>query len=106
MRINWEDVVVENEVPISGEEITREVYRQTGVKITRQNISNVLRKALGKIFNKLIEDNKDMRSTDIAIMMFEMLTSFNNVSSVEDAKSFLKLLPVNVRNEIERENFR
>jgi tRNA U54 and U55 pseudouridine synthase Pus10 len=106
MRINWEDVVVENEVPMSGEEITREVYRQTGVKITRQNISNVLRKALGKIFNKLIEDNKDMRSTDIAIMMFEMLTSFNNVSSVEDAKSFLKLLPVNVRNEIERENFR
>jgi hypothetical protein len=47
-----------------------------------------------------------MRSTDIAIMMFEMLTSFNNVSSGEDAKSFLKLLPVNVRNEIERENFR
>lgn len=99
--INWDKVTVNNDNPMSGEQIAKEIHRQTGVKITRQGVSNAIKIAMRKIFNNLKEMEKDISNFNTALRMFEILCP--NQPSCEDAETFFKLFPDDICEAIKEE---
>lgn len=85
----------ENQFEHLFEEMTgAEIARELGV--TRQNVSNTLKRAMKKIYKALLKDNKDWTPLDAAVSMSLYLER-----GEEDMKSFFKLFPPDVRKEIE-----
>lgn len=77
------------------EEMTgAEIGRELG--ITRQAVSNTLKRALGKIYNELLKQHKDWTPLDAAVSIALYLDR-----GEEDMKKFFKLFPPKIRKEIE-----
>ncbi len=96
--INWDEIKVINNIPMSGEQITEEIYKQTGVKITRQGISTAIKISLRKIYINLKREDKTLKPFDIMLKMFEMF--YPNSPSTEDADTFFNLFPEDIREEV------
>lgn len=96
--IDWNKIIVHNNLPMSGEEITKEIYNQTGVKITRQGVSSALKSAMKKVYLHMKKTENNLDSFQIAVKMFEMF--FPNSPSPDDAYMFFKLFPKSIRVEI------
>lgn len=69
-----------------------EIARELG--ISRQAVSNTLKRGLEKTFKTLKKENKDMDAFEVAIGMAEGL-------QVEDHNKFFRLFPPAIRKEIE-----
>jgi hypothetical protein len=80
------------EKPMSGEEIAKELG------VTRQAISNSLKRAMKKAFDVMKKENKDMDAFEIAVMM---ATGWNAANSQAEYNAFFKLFPPAIRKEIE-----
>ena len=99
--INWNNVKVTNDVPMNGEDITKSVFEQTGVMITRQGVSCAIKIALRKIYNNLRKSEKNSTPFQVALLMFQMFYSTH--PAAEDAHTFFSLLPEEIREEIKLE---
>jgi len=96
--IDWTKVKVTNDLPMSGEDITKNIYKQTGVMITRQGVSCAIKLALRKIYVSLKKSEKGPTPFQIALLMFQML--YSTQPSSEDAHTFFSLLPDDIRREV------
>jgi len=96
--IDWSKVKVTNDLPMSGEEITKNIYKQTGVMITRQGVSCAIKLALRKIYVGLKKSEKGSNPFQIALLMFTML--YSTEPSSEEAHTFFSLLPDDIRREV------
>jgi hypothetical protein len=96
--IDWNKVEINNNLPMSGEEITQEIYRQTGVKITRQGVSSALKSAMKKVYLNMKKAERDLEPFQVALKLFEMF--FPNSPSSGDAYMFFNLFPESIRREI------
>ncbi len=77
----------------------------TELGITRQSVSNVLKRAMKKFFIATQKLEPDESAFQISCSMLRMLEVDNSSSAV---KKFYMLFPVDIRNEIEKdalENF-
>lgn len=96
--IDWDKVVVTNTVPMSGEQITKTIFEQTGVKITRQGVSTAIKLALRKAYINMKRMEKSTSPFDCALRLFEILHP--NCPSIEDAGTFFSLFPEDIQREI------
>jgi len=105
-RICWADIKV-NSTPLNGEKIVKEIEKQTGIKTTRQNISNALKNAMGSFYKYLFKSNDEMTSFQVASLMLEMLYA-NNIGEYLDFRggvdSFFRLFPKKIRDEIKEDS--
>lgn len=99
--IDWSLVKVTNNLPMSCEDITKNIYKQTGIKITRQGVSCATKLALRKIYNSLRKSEREHSPFQIALLMFQILYSLQ--PSSEDAATFFSILPEDIRREIKQE---
>jgi predicted transcriptional regulator len=76
---------------MTGAEIAKEL------KITRQAVSQTLKRGLGKIFTELKKQNKDADAFEVAVGMAHGL----DISDEKEYEKFFRLFPPAVRNEIE-----
>jgi predicted DNA-binding protein YlxM (UPF0122 family) len=73
-----------------------EIARELGV--TRQAVSNTLKRAMSKFYKEVKKMDKDMDPFEVSCSMLHMLGVGNNV---EDIRKFYNLFPPDIRNEIE-----
>ena len=99
-RIKWDSIRVSNTIPLDGEEITKEIFKQTDVNVTRQNISNALKNAMGNFYHNLMETDKELSAFDAAVTMLEMLY-LPNGDFRGGIDSFFRLFPSDIRKIIE-----
>ena len=92
--VEWKNIEVGDQ-PMSGEDITRYIFKKTGVKITRQNISQSLKSAMEKFFNALTKSSSDRQPFQVALLMMEMLCG--SQTGQKDSESFFRLFPPNIR---------
>jgi len=101
-RIQWNDILVANNDPIDGEEIVKTIYDQTGIGVTRQNISNALKNAMGNFFYKLIDIHQELTPFLAAVEMLKMLyIPHSNFRG--GVNSFFRLFPTIIRKLIEND---
>jgi len=79
-------------IPKTGAEIAKELG------ITRQAVSNTLKRAMGKAFEVMKKENKDMDAFEVAAMM---AMGWDAANTVAEMKKFFTLFPPAVRKEIE-----
>jgi predicted transcriptional regulator len=79
--------------PMSGEEIAKELG------ITRQAVSQTLKRAMGKAFEEMKKMNKDMDAFEVAAMM---AMGWDAANTVAEMKKFFTLFPPKIRSEIEQ----
>lgn len=96
--IDWTKVKVTNNLPMSGEDITKNIYKQTGVKITRQGVSSAIKMAMKKVYKNVRHNDKTLTPFQAALYMFQIL--YAHAPSDKDAETFFNLLPSNIRKEI------
>jgi hypothetical protein len=96
--IDWTKVKVTNTLPMSGEDITKNIYEQTGVKITRQGVSSAIKTAMKKVYKNIRRSNKTLTPFQAALQMFQILYAYS--PSNKDAETFFNLLPNSIRKEI------
>lgn len=101
-RIKWDSIKVSNDIPMDGNEITSEIFKQTNINITRQNVSNALKNAMGSFFHKLMEKDKELSAFDAAVTMLEMLY-LPKGDFRGGIDSFFRLFPSDIRNIIEND---
>lgn len=77
---------------MSGADIAKELG------ITRQAVSNTLKRAMGKVFQEMKKQNKDMTPFEIAV---SMAVGWEAANTTAEMKKFFKLFPPKVRKEIE-----
>jgi|GEM_PF-4694160 predicted transcriptional regulator len=77
---------------MSGQEIAKELG------ITRQAVSNTLKRAMGKAFAFLKKENRDMDAFEIAAMM---AIGWDAANTTAEMKKFFTLFPPEIRKEIE-----
>lgn len=98
-RICWENIKVDN-IPLNGKQIVLEIERQTGIKTTRQNISNALKSGMECFYKALSKDNPELTPFNVSSLMFEMLY-INNIGEHSDFRggidSFFRLYPKELR---------
>jgi hypothetical protein len=101
--IDWSKIVVDNTIPLNGEEISEQIYDQTGIKTTRQNVSNALKSGLKKFYLQLKKINPKLTPFQRAALMIEMLypnyTSSENLSR-GGVNAFFNLLPPDIKKRI------
>lgn len=90
---------LEKPYPMNGEEIA------VVLDYSRQNVSQLLKRSMGKCFLFLSRTQKDMTPFEIAILMSKM---FNIGLDPEDTnesevRKFFKLFPVNIRRKIKKD---
>lgn len=78
--------------PMTGTEIAKELG------ITRQAVSNTLKRAMQKAFDEMKKLNKDMDAFEVAAMM---AMGWDAANTVAEMKKFFTLFPPKVRKEIE-----
>lgn len=83
--------------PMNGEEIAE------ALNYSRQNISQLLKRALGKFYFKISQQQKDMSPFEIAVLMSNMLKVSGDDISESELKKFFKLFPVNIRSKIKKD---
>lgn len=90
----------QQETPMSGEEIAQALYDQgvTKKKITRQAVSNTLKRAMDKVFNEMKKANPDMDDFEIAAAL---ATGWGAANTVAEMQKFFKLFPPKIRKQIE-----
>lgn len=81
-----------DERALDGSEIAKEL------KVTRQAISNVLKRAMEKFYIKTKQLDTSWDPFEVSCAMLRMLGVANNT---EDIKKFYNLFPPQIRNEIE-----
>jgi len=101
--VDWTKIVISNNKPLNGEEISEEIYHQTGLKTTRQNISNALKSGLKKFYLQLKKTNPSLSPFQRAALMVEML--YPNYMSDGNLfrggiNSFFNLLPPDIKKRI------
>ena len=90
----------EQNTPMSGEEIAQALYDQgiTKKKITRQAVSNTLKRAMDKVFKEMKKSNPDLDAFEIAAAL---ATGWGAANTVAEMKKFFTLFPPKLRKEIE-----
>ena len=83
--------------PMNGEEIA------DALNYSRQNISQLLKRALGKFYFKISQQQKDMSPFEIAVLMSRMLNVSSDETGESEIKKFFKLFPVNIRSKIKKD---
>lgn len=88
------------ETPMSGEEIAQALFDQgiTKKKITRQAVSNTLKRAMDKVFTAMKKANPDMDDFEIAA---SLAAGWGAANTVAEMQKFFKLFPPKIRKEIE-----
>jgi hypothetical protein len=86
--------------PMSGEEIAQALYDQgiTKKRITRQAVSNTLKRAMDKVFAQMKKANPDLDAFEIAAAL---ATGWGTANTVAEMSQFFKLFPPKIRKEIE-----
>jgi len=79
--------------PMSGEEIARHLG------VTRQNVSNTLKRAMRKFYHKVSELDKSWSPFQIATVMVQMF----GVTAPNDIKKMFNLFPPDIRGKIEED---
>ena len=105
-RIFWSDIQIEDGNPLNGEEIVNEIRKQTGVKTTRQNISNALKSSMISFYNKTSQLDREWTPFQIASVMLEMLyqpNSHDSNNSRGGVESFYRLFPKELKNIIKKD---
>lgn len=109
-RIDWEKITVEdvNGIlrPMNGEEIVEDIYLQTGIKTSRQNISNALKSAMRSFYLNLSEMEPELTPFQVASLMLQMLYIPNARNDKEfrgGVESFFRLFPKDIKDRIERD---
>ena len=80
------------EKPKSGAEIAKELG------VTRQAVSNSLKRAMKKAFDVMKKENKDSDAFEIAVMM---ATGWGAANTQAEYNAFFKLFPPAIRKQIE-----
>lgn len=109
-RIPWENITVEDADgilrPMNGEEIVEDIYRQTGVRTSRQNISNALKSAMKSFFLNFQKMEPELSPFQIASTMMHMLYVPNAKNDKEfrgGVDSFFRLFPKDLKEKIEED---
>ena len=102
MKIPWESIKVKDGVQMSGAEIANDIYEQTGIKTTRQNISNALKRAMKKFFLRLSREESELRPFEVATKMFDMICR-NDKKIRKNVDMFFRLFPKEIRRTIEND---
>jgi hypothetical protein len=101
--VDWSKIVVSNNKPLNGEEISEEIYNQTGVRTTRQNVSNALKSGLKKFYLQIKNVNPKLTPFQRAALMVEMLypnyTTGSNIFR-GGINSFFNLLPPDIKKRV------
>jgi hypothetical protein len=97
--IDWSKIKVTNNSHMSGEDITKHIYEQTGVKITRQGVSSALKMALRKVYNNLKMREENSTPIEVATLMFQIF--YGEHPEQKDAHTFFSLLPEDICAELE-----
>ena len=88
------------ETPMSGEEIAQALFDQgiTKKKITRQAVSNTLKRAMDKVFSEMKKANPDLDAFEVAAAL---ATGWGAANTVAEMSKFFKLFPPKIRKDIE-----
>lgn len=81
-----------NDPPMTGAEIAKELG------ITRQAVSNTLKRSMGKIFAEMKKLHKDADAFEVAAMI---ALGWDAANTVAEMKKFFTLFPPKIRKEIE-----
>lgn len=81
-------------IPKNGSEIAKELG------VTRQSVSNILKKAMKKVYLKAKEMEPLLSPFEISCTLLNIL---NVGHTQEEVKSFYNLFPLDIRNEIEKD---
>ncbi len=84
--------------PMTGAEIAREL------KITRQAVSNNLKRAMTKVYDSVMKQEKSWGPFETATAMSQMFGV--DQDSSEELKKFFKLFPPKIRKQIEQDAFK
>jgi hypothetical protein len=68
---------------------------------TRQHVSSILKKGMGKVYTFLKNDDPEASPFDIAVNMLVMFGV--NHSNKKEIKKFFRLFPKKIKNEIEKD---
>jgi predicted transcriptional regulator len=79
---------------MNGADIAREIG------ITRQAVSNILKKAMGKVYIEVGKLDKTMKPFEISCMMLRIL---DVPSDSDEIKKFYNLFPPKIKKEIEKD---
>jgi hypothetical protein len=99
-RVPWHKIVVKSNSPMDGEQISKEIKYQTGIKTTRQNISNALKSGMESFYNEVCKLDKTQTPFQVATTMMEMLyiTGTGNYNDFRGGhESFFRLFPSKLR---------
>ena len=90
---------LEEAYPMNGEEIAG------ALDYSRQNVSQLLKRALGKCYSRLTVTQKDMTPFEIAALMSRMFNVGVNPEEENEAevRKFFKLFPANIRRKIKQD---
>lgn len=87
---------------MSGAEIAKAIEAETGKKITRQAISNTLKRAMKKTFLAMEKDmrkhNEEFDAFDVAVAL---ATGWEAANTTQEMQKFFKLFPPDIRKRIE-----
>ena len=100
--VDWESITVPDQ-QMGGEDIARYVYKVSGVKITRQNVSQSLKTAMKKFYSRVSKRDRTLTPFKVAITMMEMLSHASGHITDNDATAFFKLFPPYIRDIIEKD---
>lgn len=84
---------VEYKKAMSGSEIARELG------ITRQAVSQTLKRTMGKVYTNLLKENITENPTETVFFMRDWL----GVEDEEDIEMFFSLFPLKIRSEIKED---
>ena len=89
------DLLFEQDRPMTGAEIAKEIG------ITRQAVSNTLKRAMDKVFIEVKKLEKGMNNFEVAVMMSQIFGV--DQDSEEELKKFFKLFKPATRKKIEED---
>ena len=112
-RIPWESITVEDAdgvlKPMNGEEIVEDIHLQTGIRTSRQNISNALKSAMRSFFVNFSKMEPELSPFQVASTMLHMLYLPNSKDDKEfrgGVDSFFRLFPKGLKKVIEDDDKR
>lgn len=70
------------------------------LETTRSNVSQTLKRALTKVYNKILYEHElASRPTEALLLMLKHF----NINNDEDAQEFFKILPKQIKSEVEND---